>query len=123
MIKYLNTELKLFKVEYSTEYDIIVALSLEDAKRYWFKELGYGDDVSITESDIDIIEIDKDSSISVELVEDTRLYDLINYNRRSDDHVTCINVWNMLIYDSLVENMDKPEDNPEIPYLISTTNI
>lgn len=113
---YLETSLKIFRVDDGEEH-FIVAENQNDAKEWFFKEMNFSD---LQESDLEIREILKDEDIQINLNCDSDLLlELINRYRNITNKVESINIWDLLKYNLIAGKLKDREI--EIPYVISSS--
>ena len=114
---YLDTDLKIIRIDDDDEEHFIVAKNRDDALLYFLKEMNFSD---LQESDLEIREIQKDEDIQVNLNSDSDiLLELINRYRNITNKVESINIWDLLKYNLIADKLQDREI--EIPYVISSS--
>jgi len=111
---YLDTELKILKIDDGEEH-FIVAENKEDAIKLFMKELNFEE---LQESELEVREIRKDEDIQINLnSDDDLLLELINRYRK--DRIESINIWNLLKYNIIADELKG--NGIELPYVISSS--
>lgn len=111
----LETNLKIFRIDDGEEH-FIVAETREDAIGYFMKELNFED---LQECDLEIKKLKKDDDIQINLTDDDLLLELINRYRNINDKVETLNIWSLLKYNLITDEIREIET--EIPYVISSS--
>lgn len=113
---YLETVLKIFRIDDGEEH-FIVAETKDNAVTYFMKEMNFSD---LQECDLEVEEIQKDDDIQINLNgDDDLLLELINRYRNVNDRLESINIWSLLKYYLIVDEIR--ENEIEIPYVIASS--
>jgi len=113
---YLETNLKIFRIDDGEEH-FIVAETKEDAVEYFLKEMNFE---NIQECDLEVKEIQKDDDIQINLSQDDDLLlELINRYRNIKDTTGDTNIWTLLKYNIITDEVRGNE--LEIPYVIASS--
>ena len=113
---YLETVLKIFRIDDGEEH-FIVAETKEGAITYFMKEMNFSD---LQECDLEVEEIQKDDDIQINLNgDDDLLLELINRYRNINDKVESINIWQLLKYNLITDEIREIET--EMPYVIASS--
>jgi hypothetical protein len=113
---YLNTDLKIFRIDDGEEHFIVAEIK-EDAIQLFMKELNFEE---LQECDLEVREIQKDEDIQINLNGDSDLLlELINRYKNIKDRKETINIWNLLKFNLIEDKLKKIES--EIPYVISSS--
>jgi len=113
---YLETSLKIYRIDDGEEH-FIVAENKDEAIKYFMKELNFED---LQECDLEIEDIKRDDDIQINLNgDDDLLLELINRYRRVNDRLESINIWSLLKYHLISDEIK--ENETEIPYVIASS--
>ena len=114
MKMYLNTDLKIFRVDDGEEHFIVAPIQ-EEAIKCFLQELNFEE---MAESELEVREISEDEDIQINLnSDDDLLLELINRYRK--DRIECINIWNLLKYNIIADELKGNEI--QIPYVIASS--